>query len=155
MAEYNMPQYILREFKVTDARVSLPFASILVNCSDICRNSRTTTHFLSLFRMVNQGQFVSSNSQIGQSKECQNRVKDSSILLVRCTKLKNSLVKMVRLQCTAGKTVVCLCSKLFNWLLKHLGLRRSKTINENYPVIFMTTHKNQQTMLTLKSIVLH
>lgn len=23
MAEYNMPQYILREFKVTDARVSL------------------------------------------------------------------------------------------------------------------------------------
>lgn len=24
MAEYNMPQYILREFKVTDARVSLP-----------------------------------------------------------------------------------------------------------------------------------
>ena len=24
MAEYNMPQYILREFKVTDARVSPP-----------------------------------------------------------------------------------------------------------------------------------
>lgn len=24
MAEYNMPQYILREFKVTDARVSVP-----------------------------------------------------------------------------------------------------------------------------------
>lgn len=23
MAEYNMPQYILREFKVTDARVSV------------------------------------------------------------------------------------------------------------------------------------
>lgn len=26
MAEYNMPQYILREFKVTDARVSVAFA---------------------------------------------------------------------------------------------------------------------------------
>jgi len=25
MAEYNMPQYILREFKVTDARVSLVY----------------------------------------------------------------------------------------------------------------------------------
>lgn len=25
MAEYNMPQYILREFKVTDARVSPTF----------------------------------------------------------------------------------------------------------------------------------
>lgn len=25
MAEYNMPQYILREFKVTDARVSREF----------------------------------------------------------------------------------------------------------------------------------
>lgn len=30
MAEYNMPQYILREFKVTDARVSVPFASCLL-----------------------------------------------------------------------------------------------------------------------------
>lgn len=27
MAEYNMPQYILREFKVTDARVSRGFLS--------------------------------------------------------------------------------------------------------------------------------
>lgn len=30
MAEYNMPQYILREFKVTDARVSRLHAPTLV-----------------------------------------------------------------------------------------------------------------------------
>lgn len=29
MAEYNMPQYILREFKVTDARVSHQFTPVL------------------------------------------------------------------------------------------------------------------------------
>jgi len=28
MAEYNMPQYILREFKVTDARVTMPVACL-------------------------------------------------------------------------------------------------------------------------------
>lgn len=33
MAEYNMPQYILREFKVTDARVS--WCSQFVFCASI------------------------------------------------------------------------------------------------------------------------
>lgn len=28
MAEYNMPQYILREFKVTDARVSADYGRV-------------------------------------------------------------------------------------------------------------------------------
>jgi len=36
LAEYNMPQYVLREFKVTDARVSLQtvytFSLICVPC---------------------------------------------------------------------------------------------------------------------------
>ena len=32
MAEYNMPQYILREFKVTDARVS---DALLSHCADL------------------------------------------------------------------------------------------------------------------------
>jgi len=31
-AEYNMPQYILREFKVTDARVGIPLSSLSSTC---------------------------------------------------------------------------------------------------------------------------
>lgn len=54
--------------------------------------------------MANQGQFVSSSSLIGRSKECQNRVKDSLTLLAKCTKLKNSLARMGQLLCTAGKS---------------------------------------------------
>jgi len=32
MAEYNMPQYILREFKVTDARVCFTYQLFTVCC---------------------------------------------------------------------------------------------------------------------------
>ena len=35
MAEYNMPQYILREFKVTDARVGFLCQLCSQRCSDI------------------------------------------------------------------------------------------------------------------------
>ena len=35
MAEYNMPQYILREFKVTDARVGFLCQLCIQRCSDI------------------------------------------------------------------------------------------------------------------------
>lgn len=35
MAEYNMPQYILREFKVTDARVGSMVPVCLKTCSHV------------------------------------------------------------------------------------------------------------------------
>lgn len=54
-------------------------------------------------RMASHGQFVSSSSQTGPSKECQSQEKDLLILLAKCIKLKNSLARTGQLLCTAGK----------------------------------------------------
>lgn len=53
--------------------------------------------------MVSHEQFVNSSSLTGQNKECQNPVRDLSISLAKCTKLKNSLARMGQLLCTAGR----------------------------------------------------
>ena len=43
MAEYNMPQYILREFKVTDARVSPPYDHTVIGHSQNSVKMRNIT----------------------------------------------------------------------------------------------------------------
>lgn len=49
MAEYNMPQYILREFKVTDARVSPPNGHSHRTFPEFSRNEKhNRTLFLNL-----------------------------------------------------------------------------------------------------------
>lgn len=45
MAEYNMPQYILREFKVTDARVSPPNGHTVIGHFQNSVEKRNITDF--------------------------------------------------------------------------------------------------------------
>ena len=45
MAEYNMPQYILREFKVTDARVSSCSAVFCIQTASVTLHSLTFLPF--------------------------------------------------------------------------------------------------------------
>ena len=55
--------------------------------------------------MASHGLFDNSISLIGQNKVCLNQAKASSISLVRCTRRKNSLVRMDQSQFIAGEYV--------------------------------------------------
>ena len=97
MAEYNMPQYVLREFKVTDARVSL-----FIQCSTLNLRRLECNVGYSAFRTDNRAQCDSSSSQIGLSREFQSLAKVSSTSSDKFTKRKNSSAKKVPSPYTAG-----------------------------------------------------
>lgn len=62
MAEYNMPQYILREFKVTDARVRPPWSGLASSGASIGRTA------LGLRRCGDHGSVCFCPHQDGQSR---------------------------------------------------------------------------------------
>lgn len=102
MAEYNMPQYILREFKVTDARVRhKPLHSCFLQ--QFQERTHCNSH-VRMFRTANRGPSGSSSSPIGRSKVCRNQVKASSTSSAKCIKRKSSSVRTDPSQSTAGKT---------------------------------------------------
>lgn len=76
MAEYNMPQYILREFKVTDARVSqgrqcfLTAASTDVWESNICLTTEKVikAHFLMPTSIRSRRPFTPETSPAGSEQ---------------------------------------------------------------------------------------
>ena len=59
-----------------------------------------------VYRMDSLEQFVSFSLLIGQTKVYQSQEKDSLISLVRCTKQRNSLDKMVPSQFIAGMVYI-------------------------------------------------
>ena len=86
-----------------------------------------------LFRTDSRGQWGSSSSRTGLSKECQNREKASSISLARSIKRKSSLAKMGQSRSTVGK------NGSSHWLrlpsTTHLHFKENKTlIQERWPL---------------------
>lgn len=126
MAEYNMPQYILREFKVTDARVSLISKShiqadllhvscFVLNFENVhlilcwmewrvkdCMTKSIYLTWFSIDRMDSPELSDSSSSLIGRSRVFPSPEMASLTSLVKSTKPRNSSAKWGQSLYTAG-----------------------------------------------------